>query len=260
MSAYRPARRSSGLMGEILSAAGVRDADPSTNRANKYFAELASLDYSALVPRLFDRLQIRALMGELKRRLPELNRRVFSETNLSRLNEAASRLGAELQPREFAGADGVSLRGFYINDATVSSRPLIVVNTANDPIAVAATFWHEVGHHLSQKIFGRKSNRPKLNFESNYQDHLNDREELLADLVMVLAAYPKSDARRIFGKRPTQKSSDTPLLVEKAMAHIRSVSGYQVHVSAHSGRNLHVLASMIHAAKLREALLTEYEI
>jgi len=260
MSALRPARHSSGLIEQIFAAAGVRDAGSVIGQADKYFSELSRLDYSVLVPRLFDRLQVRALVAALKQRLPELNRRVFSETNLGRLGATARKLGAELQARTFEGSEGVTLRGFYVNDPTVISRPLIVVNTASDPISVAATFWHEVGHHLTRLIFGNTCTRLRLNFESNYQQHLTDPEELLADLVMVLAAYPKDTARRIFGARPRQRTADTPLLVEKAKAHIRSVSGYEIKVSALTGRNLHVLASMIHAAKLREALLTEYEI
>jgi hypothetical protein len=260
MSAFRPGGPSSGLMGEILAAAGVRDADPSVNRADRYFLELSRLDYASLLRRMFHRLQIRALVAELKRKLPDLNRRVFSETNLDRLGAIAEKLGVEFQPRTFEGSEGVSLRGFYVNNTSVISRPLIVVNIANDPVAVAATFWHEMGHHLTFGLFGRASNRVKFNFESNYQNHLNDREELLADLVMVLAAYPKPIAQKIFGARPTQAAWDSPMLIEKARKHIQSVLGYEIEVSALTGRNLHVLASMIHAAKLREALLTEYGI
>ncbi|HVN27511.1 MAG TPA: hypothetical protein VMT64_03450, partial [Candidatus Binataceae bacterium] len=164
MSGSKPAEDTSGLMGEILAAAGVSDAETNANKADQYFLELSRLDYASRLSRKFDRGQIRGLMGELTRRLPALNHRVFSETNLGRLGTSASELGAELQPRAFEGSEGTTLRGFYVNDVSVISRPLIVVNTANDPVCVAATFWHEVGHHLTQEIFGRKSGRMRLNF------------------------------------------------------------------------------------------------
>ena len=260
MSGLRPDARSNKLMGKILAAAGVRDANPNLEGADKYFLNLSKLDYAALLPRLYSRSMTRQMVEEFQVDLPKLNRSVFAETNLARLGKVADSLGADLKPDKFGDSEGISLRGFYLNDATMVSRPLIVVNTANDPICVAATFWHEVGHHLTQKIFGHKSARPRVNFESNYQDHLTDPEEFLADLVMVLAAYPRNYAERIFGAHPTRKCSKAPALVEKARKHIHSICGYNLEVSTRQGRSLHVLAGLIHAAKLRQALLTEYGI
>ena len=53
----------------------------------------------------------------------------------------------------FEGSAGHSLRGFYVDDKRILERPSIWVNVAREPVGVAAAFWHEVGHHLTRRIF-----------------------------------------------------------------------------------------------------------
>src|ERR1700675_808859 len=65
MSVFKPARHMSGLLGEILAAAGARDAYPASSRADQYFSELSRLDYTFLLPQRFDQLQVRGLIAEL---------------------------------------------------------------------------------------------------------------------------------------------------------------------------------------------------
>ena len=76
-------------------------------------------------------------------------------------------------------------------------RPLIYVNTAHHPLAVSATFCHEVGHHVSTELFGRGSEPVHFFFDADYNSHLEDPGELAADAVVSIAAYPEPIARDV---------------------------------------------------------------
>lgn len=258
MSALRTAMQ--GLTQNLMVAAGDRGQKKGADQAEKYFSEIAQLDYASKIGQRFDRSQIRELLADLRRSLPALNRNVFRETNLTRLTSAASELGVTLRAEALPG-EGLGIRGFYLNDSAFSSRPLIVVNAANPPLTVAAAFWHEIGHHLTYDIFGAGSGRLNLTFSSSYQDHLDDPKELLADIVMTLAAYPAATAKRLFGASKLKNDPQGLVdLVAKASNHVRAVSGFGVSKGGPLKKKLHMLASMIHIARLRAALLEGYGI
>ena len=76
--------------------------------------------------------------------------------------------------------------------------PLICLNMANHPVGVAAAFWHEMGHHLTHDLFGPERTKIALSFTTNYQAHLDQPEEIAADLVMVMGCYPRRAAEGLF--------------------------------------------------------------
>jgi hypothetical protein len=204
---------------------------------------------------------MREIVKELRSFLPDLNREVFSETDVRRLALRAKDFGAVLQPRKFEGDEGRSLRGFYVNDRSVLSRPLIVLNTASHRVAVAAAFWHEMGHHLTHAIFGAAEDDVTLHLAATPTEHLHQPEEIVADCVTTLACYPTLQARRIFGAAAKRKpAADPDALAPSLMPYVRKRIGFNFNGSLSPAENLQSLAGIIHIAKLRKALLDEYGI
>jgi hypothetical protein len=249
------------LVREILDFSNASSQRRSLLDARRDLRRLADLDYREQLRKRFSQVEIRALKREMRRFLPELNRRVFRETNLRRLAETAARFGADLRVDEFEGDEGCALRGFYLNDATLLKRPLIVLNGSNEPVSVAASFWHEMGHHLTEAIFGNAPDGGSLVLSTSYEEHLSHPKEITADLVMVLGGYPKPIAQQLFGcKSRGGDSIDAGELVAKARRHLRTIAEFEFDPDASAVENLHYLAGMIHLAKLRAALLHEYGI
>ncbi|MGH7778682.1 MAG: hypothetical protein ACREQR_02485 [Candidatus Binataceae bacterium] len=186
---------------------------------------------------------------------------MFGETDLRRLAATAARYDADLQAKRFSGEEGHALRGFYVHDYTVLKRPLIVVNTAGHRVGVACTFWHEMGHHLTHTIFGSAHERVEMFFSTNYQDHLRHPHEIAADLVTVLAGYPRTSAETLFGdSRKSPAMQNAGAYVSRVLPYVRSISGFDFGCHFTPTEMLRCLAGMIHVAKLREALLHEYGI
>src|SRR5690348_1256010 len=142
------------LLREIVKGERPESASPLFDQANTHLSAVAQLDYGAALRRHFDRGQLLQVVAEMRRSVPGLNRQVFATTDLRRLGEVAEALGARLQVSSFDGREGRQLRGFYVDDGRFRARPLIWVNTANHPVAVAAAFWHEAGHHLGRRLVG----------------------------------------------------------------------------------------------------------
>ena len=258
MCPLRGPERDHGLVHELLVAVGDRRPKIGLAQADDCFSGISRLNYTSSLAKTFDRKQIQGLLADLRCSLPALNRSLFRETNLTRLASVAKELGVTLRIEK---AQDVEIRGFYLNDSALSARPLIVLNAANPSVTVAAAFWHEIGHHLTHGIFGAPRDRLNLTFASTCQDNLNDPEELLADIVMTLCAYPAAIARRTFGTAGlTNNPRGLVKLVEKASAHVRSISGFQLSDAGPVKKKLKMMASMIHIAKLRIALLEGYGI
>lgn len=249
-----------GLVRDILNFAEAKAPKPAAANTQKHFRAVASRDYASSLAKLFDQPQLFAIYSELQMMLPTLNAEVFTEKELQRLSRIAAQLGAGFQASDFNGSNGRGLRGFYVKDDATLKRPLICVNTASHPVAVAAAFWHELGHHLTSRTLdvGHELN---LSFSSNYHNHVDDPWEIAADMVPVLAAYPKSAARRLFGNFLKRgEAPDFNQLISKAKPHLRSVSGFFFQRRFSAKENLHYLAGMIHYVKLRWVLLAEYGI
>jgi hypothetical protein len=251
-----------GINGTIREILNLADggAKPSPPVAEDYFRAFCRVDYARALRKQFDRRQFSQLLAEFRSVLPALNREIFAITDLRRLAGIAAELGAGLQARHLETSDGRALRGFYVKGGEVLRKPLICVNTANHPVAVAASFWHEVGHHLTRRIFDDHRERATLSFSTNYLNHLEDPHEIAADMVMVLAGYPNPAAKRLFGASERKALNlNANLLISKVRPHVRA-TGFEFDARVSAVENLHYLASIIHIAKLRSTLLREYGI
>lgn len=248
-------------IGDILKVAPIQRRATSLRTAEADLRAISQLDYDAAVRRHFDRRQLRNLLKEVRKTLPTLNREVYRITELDRLKQIAAQQGVVLQTQAFKGSHGAGFRGFYVNEAEILKRPLIWVNTAAHPATVAAAFWHEMGHHLTGQILGQRHQPVSLSYGVNYREHLADPKEIAADMVRVLGGYPKSIARPLFGGSEREALvGDADLLVSKAISYVRAVMGFNFQRRRSPKENLYYLAGMIHTAKLRTTLLSEYGI
>ncbi len=250
-----------GAIGEILKVAQTGTKATSARKAEADFRTIGRRDYDAELRKHFDPAQLRRMLKEVRKSLPTLNHEVYRITDIGRLTKIASELGVVLQARAFPGAEGAGFRGFYVHEAEVLKRPLIWINTAAPAVAAAAAFWHEIGHHLTNQIWGLRNAPAGAAFGTKYSDQMSDPKEIAADLVRVLAGYPKPIAQRLFGGPDREElRADVDLLVARAMSHVRSVMRFDFQRRTAPKEDLYYLGGMIHTAKLRTTLLTEYGI
>ena len=248
------------LIREILELASRRPRKLTISRIEEQFRRASRQDYVRRLRALFDRRQMRELLADFREALPALNAEVFRIQEPRRLANVAAQLGAHFQAGRFEGEAGKSLRGFYIDDPGISRGPLICVNTANHPVAVASAFWHEVGHHLTNRTFDI-AHPTQLSFSSSYEDHLENPLEIAADMVSALAAYPEPVARHLFGGFVKKgRAPDIDALVSSARTHLSAVAGFDIPLSVPATENLHYLAGVMHFIRLRWVLFSEYEI
>jgi hypothetical protein len=241
--------------------------------------ELARRDYAPSLRRLLDRADLDHVIRSARRIFPEFNRDHNPERIDRWLNgapahglahlfsEVRGRLDVHFQDSPFSGPEGLALRGFFVNrDHASLKRPLIYVNTAHHPVAAAATLYHEVGHLVASQVFEQDRSPMHLFFDADYISHLDDREELVADIVLTLVAYPAAVAKKLFAKpwnwgvfaRTTELSDKVFSQVSEYFISTFGVSLATADLPAR--RKLNYLAGMIHFAKLRSTLLAEYQL
>ncbi|MGA9722546.1 MAG: hypothetical protein WBQ86_08845 [Candidatus Binatus sp.] len=177
-----------------------------------------------------------------------------------------SGLGVQFRLTKLSGPAGLALLGFYVRKMGGSRLPLICVNTAHHPAAVGAAFSHEMGHHLTGQLFDSRKEHAQFLTYTSYGEHLRDPEELAADVLVSMGVYPKSVARKIF-MSPRKKESSKSVVEELPGAVSSTVLKYfEDRYGLCFGerlpctRKLQYLAGLIHFAKLRRALLTEYDL
>ncbi len=193
------------LVEEILAevkAAGSNEL-ASWEHPERDIRNLARRDYAPSLQRLLKQSDLENVVQSAQAIFPNLNRAhdpMRIENWLSGpasnglevlFSDVTNRLDVHFQGSPFTGPEGLALRGFFIDrDAKLLKRPLIYVNTAHHPVAVAATLFHEVGHLVATKVFTRRDPGVHLFFDADYSSHLDDLEELCADTVLSLVAYP----------------------------------------------------------------------
>jgi hypothetical protein len=259
--------RESSVIGQVVTEileATEKSARPRPGGAGTLhddFATIMRRDYARDLDRHFSKREMRAIVMALRFAMPGLNREQFRPKPVHELVDLASSFGADFRADAFTGPEGMALLGFYAKERR---RPLICVNTAHHPAAIAAAFLHEVGHHLTSRIFKMAQEPVELSLNSDFDDHLDDPMELIADIVVSLGAYPQSVARWMSGKH-AQARPPTPgvaLLTDQAFsrtrAHLRKLTGFDFGTQIPPTENLNYLAGMIHFAKLRLALLAGY--
>ncbi len=240
---------------------------------------LAQREYAPSLHRQLDRVEVEEIVRAARTVLPGLNRDHDPELTERWLTDSPSsalewlfsrvihRLDIHFQGAPFTGPDGFAVRGFFVNrDDQSLQRPLIYVNTAHHPVAAAATLFHEVGHLVASRFFAPREGEVHFFFDADYVSHLDDVEELSADIVLSLVAYPAAVARDIFGTpwnwgALTRKAKLSDEAFCQVSEHFRARFGVTLaSADLPARRKLNYLAGMIHFAKLRSALLAEYGI
>lgn len=259
-------RRKSGLAGIVREVLGTVDDTQrlgpiSLGAVEHDLNSIARRDYEGQLKTHFSRREMGGIVAAMSLTFPALNRRLFDTVDLRGLARIASGLGTRLKTTPFTESSGRTLRGFYVRGGGLLKRPLIYVNTAHHPIAIAASFWHEVGHHLTARLFEEQLEPVNLSFSTDYAEHLENPSELLADIMVGLAAYPKPVARRLYAASlRSGVSPDACESISKAIKHLRLESEFELGKSPSAAEKLNYLAGMTHYARLRWALLAVYDI
>ena len=228
--------------------------------------ELARLDYVRVIRRTLDYRTLRAIIGEARKIWPRLNREQLHAATPNELAAISSDLRIYLQAAPYRGPEGMALRGFYVDKAPKALKhPLIYLNTAHHPGAVSATFVHEMGHHVTTRVTGSAGNGVHYFFNADYHSHLGQPAELVADVLVSLAAYPQPLARTMFAA-PWDWGlvARADMLPDRMFAriceHARTLGGIDFGASLPPGQSFNYLTGMIHYSKLRWAVLAEYEL
>jgi hypothetical protein len=229
--------------------------------------KLLKRDYGKAVRKNVSRADVVKLVASATTLWPELNRERLGVPTKADFAAISDQLSLNLSIRKCRERDGMALRGFYVRSIEEIAKKarhkggLIYLNTAHHPAAVGATFCHEIGHHLALNVLQQADHGPvHYFFDAAYSSHLDDPVELTADVLVSLAAYPKSAARKMFSSEiaAIQKVSGPNLV--KLLEYLKTGWGIDFEGPRQPGHHLIYLAGMVHYAKLRRALLTEYRI
>lgn len=224
-------------------------------------AAIRDRDYDNAMSAQFSRDELRAIVARFSQALPALNRKKLRGTSREHLRRTARRLGADLQIGPVLTDEVQGLRGFYAGRSELLKRPLIWINSAQHRVPLAASFWHEVGHHLSAGFLDRGAARAIWSFDADYSGHLDDPLEILADVLPCLAAYPRREAVLLVAQVASAGGdSEADAILSVFRAHLRKKIGFDFEKRRPAAENLGYLAGMLHFAKVRVALLRSYDI
>jgi len=261
-----------------VKASGSRELD-SWRNPERDIRDLARRDYAPSLRKHLDRTAVDEVLHLARRIFPEFNRdhdperieRWLTANSAQELEalfaQIRDRLDVHFQGNPFRGPEGLALRGFFVNrDHQSLKRQLIYVNTAHHPVAVAATLFHEIGHLVAARVFERDHKPVHLFFDADYISHLDDLEELTADVVLTLVAYPAPVAKKLFATpwnwgvfAQTTELSDP--VFSQVSEYFRATFGVSLATAnLPPRRKLNYLAGLIHFAKLRSTLLAEYQL
>jgi len=224
---------------------------------------LARRDYGRALRKSLGRQEVLEIVAEARRLVwPHLNREPLRLVAPSEFTRLWSRLGVDFRLAKFDGPKGLALMGFYAGKLGPSRRPLIYVNTAHHPAAIGAVFSHEMGHHLTAKIFASQEEHAAYMTYTAFADHLRDSGELAADCLVSLGVFPQNTARKMFAveSRPAERANPVEPLFVQVSNYVQDRYGFSTDARLSVHKKLPYLAGMIYYANLRKALLDEYDI
>jgi hypothetical protein len=252
------------LADEILTVSGNPGQQTITSRnLTREIKSLASRDYGLRLRKTLDRLEVVEIAAEARRKVwPHLNREPLRLVTPREFTRLWSSLGIDFRLANFDGPQGLSLMGFYAGKVGPSRRPLICVNTAHHPAAVGVAFSHEMGHHLTSKLFASQKEHAKYLTYTAYAEHLGDPAELAADILVSLGAFPQAVAREMFASesRPSDRGATAQPVFAQVSKYVQKRYGFNLDARLPAHKRLPYLAGMVHYANLRRALLNEYDI
>jgi hypothetical protein len=241
--------------GETVSGEGM----PTLTTTPDEIKRLWIREYGQALRACLSRAEVREIVSEGKRKAwPHLNEGAVRVGSMREFAARASALGADFQIAKMPWPSGLAVLGFYLgSDSGLEKRPLICLNAAHHPAAVATAFLHEVGHHVTSKLFSSRDETIQLSRQTGYEAHLSDPRELAADVLVSLGVYPRNMAAKLFDEAPARKiASDSPAAVRAVVATARR---YGLDLKSLSiQKRLQYQAGLVHMTRLRQALLEEY--
>ena|SRR5215469_2547653 len=237
-------------------ASSVSVAAPATTPDE--VSRLLNHDYAHALRSCLSRAEVLAVVGEGKRQAwPHLNQLAVRRGSINELAQRAYELGADFKIARMPWPSGLSVMGFYLGkDSGLDKRPLICVNGAHHPAAVATAFLHEVGHHVTADLFSMRNDEAQLSRQVGYQSHLSDPRELAADVLVSLGVYPQSMAKKLFDYGAARRGAgDSPAKTAAFTTARRYGLDFD---SLPTQKRLQYQAGLIHFTRLRQTLLEEY--
>jgi hypothetical protein len=259
------------LIKAIMSEAAAKGARElrTWKRPEQEIKQLFESDYAYRLRATFGRGEVRSLVRVAAAIWPNFNRGPMGPPSMGLFAEVSEHLRLIFSAAPYRKRGGFAVRGFYIKSLATLGKPLIYVNSAHHPLAVGTAFCHEVGHHLTADMFrasGATPQAPRLFFGAEYSAHMDDPVEMAADIMVSLAGYPGPIARKIFRSASTRSGIVLPFgarggeAFDTVRGHLLVRYGFDFTAALPPTRKLHYLTGMIHYARLREALLTEYDL
>ncbi len=252
----------------ILASAGATGATKleAWKQPEREIRHLAKRDYVRALRRNLVYRELKAVLSALDKVFAPLDDGRYAWGSLEGMRVAAETCSLHFKAEPYGGDEGLPLRGFYADKGARTLRhPLIFINTAHAPIAIAATFCHELAHYLTAEVLRNERQSVHLFHDSAYASHLGDPVELIADSLVALRAYPREFALKLFktawnwglvgriGSLPANS-------FEQIRVQLKQASGFDFPAELPALQNIHYLCGMIHYAKLRWALLVEYDL
>lgn len=256
------------LAAEVFAASrGSHSSAAASRSAIEEIRFLEQHDYAGPLRRSLGRSEVRQIVAEARSTVwPQLNEESLKLVSPKEFTRRWSGMGIQFQLAKLGGEEGTALLGFYVRETGRSRLPLICVNTAHHPAAVGAAFSHEMGHHLTGMLFDSHKDHAQLLTYTAYAEHLDDPEELAADILVSLGVLPAAIARRILmpsvkgrtAKSRAEESADS--ISAKVLKYFESKYGLNFREHLPSSKKLQYLAAVVHFTKLRRALLTQYDL
>ena len=122
---------------------------------------------------------------------------------------------------------------------------------------------HEVGHHVTAKLFSNRDESVQLSRQTGYEAHLVDPRELSADILVSLGMYPRNMAAQLFevgSRRKASASAEQHIESSPAAKAVAATARrYGLNLGSLSiQKMLQYQAGLVHFTRLRQALLDEY--
>jgi hypothetical protein len=256
------------LFRRILASARESGADQVKEWRNpeRDFRRLVERDYVRVLRRHLGYREVKQLYAAVDRLLVRAGGDIIVWGSLEGMRQMAASSSLHFKAEPYEGDEGMALRGFYVDkDPQVLERPLIYVNTAHAPIAVSATFCHEFAHYLTAELIETEPKPVHFFYDGAYASHLDDPVELAADAIVSLRAYPRIVADQFF-RTPWDRGLVAKIggmgddIFEQVRTYLKDSTGFDFVAGVPALQNMHYLSGMIHYAKLRMALLAEYDL
>src|SRR5208282_2472187 len=264
MSVKKRISRIAGLTAEI-----VASAETAANRSAPALTAgqdgITSREYGRALRACLSRAEVREIVAEARREAwPHLNDDPVRMGSMREFAARAAALGADFRITTMPWPSGLAVFGFYLgSDSGLEKRPLICINGAHHPAAIGTAFIHEVGHHVTARLFSTRNETVQLSRQTGYEAHLSDPRELAADVLVSLGIYPCELAAKLFDAAPARKIATSADERAESHATASAMRGLARRYGLDLERlrleqRLQYQAGLVHFTKLRQALLDEY--